>query len=57
MIDMELRNYKADEKTFVLYTVSRFDIKTQEHIHNYAFGMQPLIHVLGKRYFLICGQY
>lgn len=55
--DFELRKFKADEKTFVLYTVSRHDFVTKETIHGYAFGMQPLIHVLGKRQFLICGQY
>jgi len=47
--NFELRHHKADESTFVLYTISRFDYKTGEKIYNYAYAMQPIIHVLGKR--------
>jgi hypothetical protein len=46
---MEVKQYKANEKTFVLYTVSRYNIKTKEFKEFFAFGMEPLIHVLGKR--------
>jgi len=41
----------------VLFTLDRYDIKTGETIENYAFAVQPIIHVLGTRQFLVCGQY
>lgn len=37
--DFEIKRYKADEKTFVLYTISKYDYKTKEKVINYAFGM------------------
>ena len=52
-----MRKFEANEQTYVIYTIDRFDIQTNELVENYAFALQPLIHVLGKRQFLICGQY
>lgn len=52
-----VKNHKANEGTCVLYTVSRYDLKTKQKVDNYAFGVQPLIHILSKRQFLICGLY
>lgn len=37
--DFEIKHYKANEKTFVLYRVSRYDFKTGEKIINYAYGV------------------
>lgn len=55
--NFEVRNHKANEGTCVVYTVSKYDIKTKQKIDNYAFAIQPLIHILSKRQFLICGFY
>ncbi len=46
---MEVTQFKANEKTFVLFTVSRYNIKTKQFNEFFAFAMEPLIHVLGKR--------
>lgn len=55
--NFELKRFRATEKTFIMYTIGKYDTRTGEHIQNYAYAVQPIIHVLDKRQFLICGQY
>jgi hypothetical protein len=38
--------FKANDKSFILYLVSKYDIQTKKHHKYYAFAVQQLIHVL-----------
>jgi len=41
----------------VLFFLSRYNVVTGKTTKNFAYAVYPLIHLLDKRQFLICGKY
>lgn len=48
---------KLSGNSCIVYFITKYDVVTGKTTNNYAFAIQPLIHVMKERQFLICGRY
>ena len=48
---------KLSGNSSLVFFITKHDVITGKTTNNYAYAIQPLIHIMKERQFLICGKY